>query len=127
LKIATAFFLIFITGKGFLICDEALLPVYLHYGWLSYGKPIKLPNGKIRFRLLCFLKDGKHLKKVNSPLFNYLSNDLDDTGATAEKVAELLGYKPIAPRLSFFQNIAAIAIRVYFMLPGKKLASRQGG
>ena len=108
------------TKVGFLICDEALLPVYLHYGWLSYGKPLRLSNGKMRYRLLCFLQDRRHLKKVRSPLFNYIPADVDDKGVAAERTTKLLGYKPIAPRLSFFQNVSALLIRTYFMLPDKK-------
>jgi predicted GNAT family N-acyltransferase len=79
------------TRLGFISCDDALLPMYLRYGFRIYAEPAILPTGELRHRLLLFLCDEEHLQQVRSPFVKHLPPYLDDKGYDAALAKEKLG------------------------------------
>lgn len=71
------------TRMCFITCDDQLLPMYLRYGFRTYCKPAVLSSGDRRHKLILFLCDKAHLRKVRSPFLNYVPDELNDYGQMA--------------------------------------------
>jgi len=74
------------TRLCFITCDDHLLAMYIRYGFRIYKEPYLLSSGDKRHRLLLFLCDINHLKKVRSPFLSHLPDHMDDQGTYAALV-----------------------------------------
>jgi len=56
----------------FITCLDALLDMYLHFGFRAYAEPYLLENGFKRHKLVLHIDDLEYLEKAKSPIVKYL-------------------------------------------------------
>lgn len=59
----------------FITCLDALLEMYLHFGFRTYTAPHIMENGMKRHKLVLHIDDMEYLEKTKSPIVNYLKPD----------------------------------------------------